>query len=148
MLKKKSIKTEFPILNAELPMSNAMYAMLVSRYAGTIDRCCSCSHFNGECGEFAKKGRCRAMDVSINKILVFNTGETEFATTRYKIAKALEYLHQSGCGSSMPETVDGVIEDYIQAGEIGNQDAFAMILYERLCDDVFGGIIYEINYKD
>lgn len=148
MLKKRSIKTEFPILNAELPMSNAMYAMLVSRYAGNIDRCCSCSHFNGECGEFAKEGRCRAMDVSINKILVFNTGEIEFATTRYKIAKVLEHLHQSECGNQMPETVDDVIKDYIQAGEIGNQNIFAMILYERLRDDVFGGIIYEINYKD
>lgn len=149
-MKRKKKISEFTVLNTALPMSNAMYAMLVSKYSKTLEKCCFCSHFNGECGEFAKQGKCRAMDESINEVLVFHDGETEFATTRYKISKMLEAQHQSDYAGWIPETVDEVIDAYLENSfesvEYGSQNGFATSLYNNLLDCTFGGIIYELDW--
>lgn len=149
------------ILNAELPMSNAMFAMLVSKYAKTLEKCCLCPHSNGECGEFAKQGKCRAMDESINEVLVFHTGSYEFATSRKAISKLLDAQHHLSDEQYIPETVDEVIEVYVNEttfsetevkeffegkGSFGQENNFAASLMENL-DEEFGdgGFIYRID---
>ena len=99
-----------------IPMSSVMYVKLVNTYSKTTAACSSCTHDNGECMNFAIEGKCNAMSPKINEILVFNTGELEFATTRRAISKALEY------NEDLPEywqgvTVDAVIEDYLKEFE-------------------------------
>ena len=135
------------ILNAELPMSNAMFAMLVSKYAKTLEKCSLCPYSNGECGEFAKQGKCRAMVESINDVLVFHTGFCEFATSRKAISKLLDAQHHLSNEQYIPETVDAVIEDYLNySSEFGEENGFAASLMENL-DEEFGdgGFIYRID---
>lgn len=151
--KQKMIK-----LTAELPMTSAMFTMLVNNYVNTTEKCCSCLHCNGECGDFAKAGTCKAMDERINKVLVFHTGELEFATTREKISKMLAAQHQSDYDGYIPETVNEVIEDYINGwvntsetdpfADFGKENGFAASLYENLKDEVFGAIIYELDWSN
>lgn len=134
-------------LNPLLPMSNTMFAMLISKYSKTLEKCCKCPHFNGECGEFAEQGKCIAMDDSINRVLVFSDGEIEFATTRDKISKLLEIQHQSQYDGWIPETVDDVIDSYLN-GEFKGTNPFATSLYENLINNVIGGIIYKIDLEE
>ena len=152
------------ILNAELPMSNAMFAMLVSKYAKTLEKCCLCPHSNGECGEFAKQGKCRAMDESINEVLVFHTGSYEFATSRKAISKLLDAQHHLSDEQYIPETVDAVIEDYVNEttfgeaevkeflegkGSFGQKNNFAACLLTNLDEELGdGGFIYTIEYVE
>lgn len=138
------------ILNAELPMSNAMFAMLVSKYAKTLEKCCLCPHSNGECGEFAKQGKCRAMDESINEVLVFHTGSYEFATSRKAISKLLDAQHHLSNEQYIPETVDAVIEDYLNySSGFGEENSFAASLMENLDEELGdGGFIYTIEYVE
>lgn len=138
------------ILNAELPMSNAMFAMLVSKYAKTLEKCCLCPHSNGECGEFAKQGKCRAMDESINEVLVFHTGSYEFATSRKAISKLLDAQHHLSNEQYIPETVDAVIEDYLNySSGFGEENGFAASLMENLDEELGdGGFIYTIEYVE
>lgn len=134
-------------LNAELPMSNAMFAMLVSKHAKTLEKCSLCPHSNGECGEFAKQGKCRAMDESINEVLVFHTGSCEFATSRKAISKLLDAQHHLSNEQYIPETVDEVIEDYLNYGsEFGSENGFAASLMKNLDEELgSGGFIYQIE---
>lgn len=149
------------ILNTELPMSNAMFAMLVSKYAKTLEKCSLCPYSNGECGEFAKQGKCRAMVESINDVLVFHTGFCEFATSRKAISKLLDAQHHLSNEQYIPETVDEVIEVYVNEttfsetevkeffegkGSFGKENNFAASLMENL-DEEFGdgGFIYRID---
>lgn len=136
------------ILNAELPMSNAMFAVLISKYAKTLEKCSLCPHSNGECGEFAKQGKCRAMDESINEVLVFHTGYYEFATSRKAISKLLDAQYHLSDEQYIPETVDAVIEDYLNYGsEFGEENQFAASLMDSLDEELGnGGFIYQIEY--
>lgn len=137
------------VLNPDLPMSNTMFAMLVSKYAKTLEKCSLCPYSNGECDEFAEQGKCRAMDESINKVLVFHTGSCEFATSRKAISKLLDAQHHLSDKQYIPETVDEVIEDYLNYGsEFSEENGFAASLMKNL-DEEFGdgGFIYRIEAK-
>lgn len=134
---------EYEKLKAELPMSSAMFCCLINNYIKTTLKCCSCPHFNGECKDFAEQGKCKAMDVAINDILVFNDGDIEYATTRRAISKALEYNLENGENPWQGETVGAVIEDYKEEAPFGENNIMASMLYNLLSPS---DIIYEIKH--
>lgn len=151
---------EYLRLDTETPMTSAMFAMLISKYVKTIGRCCFCSHSNGECGDFAKQGKCRAMDKRINEsILAFHTGTIEFATTRAKVEELLKVQREADVNKDqwIPANVNEVIEAYINGwigtngakpfANFGTENCFANSLYKNLKKDITDGIVYELDWS-
>lgn len=122
----------FGKLKSELPMTSAMYINLVNKVAKTTSYCANCHQHNGECVDFAKNGRCKAMDSKLNDVLVFHDGYYEFATTRLAIAHALEVNQDNDENPWIGETVDAVIEDCVNEAEFGKENTCAASLYELL----------------
>lgn len=159
--KEYETKGEYLRLETETPMTSAMFAMLVSKYVRTIGRCSLCLYSNGECGDFAKLGKCRAMDKRINEnILNFHTGTIEFATTRAKVYELIKVHKQAGLDKDqwIPEDVDEVIDSYITSwdctsetnpfADFEKENGFAKSLYENLKKDVTDGIVYELDWSE
>lgn len=159
-IKEYETKGEYLRLDTETPMTSAMFAMLVSKYVRTIGRCTFCSYSNGECGDFANQGKCRAMDKRINEnILNFHTGTIEFATTRAKVEELIRVHKQAGLDKDqwIPENVNEVIESYINSwdctsetdpfADFEKENNFAKSLYGLLKENIADGIVYELDWS-
>lgn len=159
-IKEYETKGEYLRLETETPMTSAMFAMLVSKYVRTIGRCTFCPYSNGECGNFAKLGKCRAMDKRINEnILNFHTGTIEFATTKAKVEEFLKAQRDAGLDKDqwIPENVNEVIESYINSwdctsetdpfADFGKENNFAKSLYGLLKEEIADGIVYELDWS-
>ena len=159
-IKEYETKGEYLRLETETPMTSVMFAMLVSKYVKTIGRCSFCSYSNGECGDFAELGKCRAMDKRINEnILNFHTGTIEFATTKAKVEELLKAEKDAGLDKDqwIPENVNEVIESYINSwdctsetdpfADFGKENNFAKSLYGLLKEKIADGIVYELDWS-
>lgn len=125
-------------------MTNAMYLRLVNIKAAFTVICCNCKHVNGECAEFAKAGTCNQMRKDINEVLVFHTGEYEFAVSRQALAKALEMNNENAENPWAGKTVDAVLED-CGLTPYGEENAEASIVMELLPSDA---IITTIDWTE